>query len=47
MENNNRILVGSRNIVYEDIVSEIVKLDCDGVVRLYEYCASIEEGLLG
>jgi len=47
MENNNRVLVGERWIVYKEIVEEIVKLDCDGVVRVYNKCENIGEGLLG
>ena len=47
MENNNRILVDRKWIVYLDIERDVVKLDCDDVVRLYKKCESIGEGLLG
>jgi hypothetical protein len=48
MKNNkSSLLIENKWIVYRYIVKEIVKLDCDGVVRLYEKCESIEEGLLG
>ena len=47
IENKSSLLVYKKWIVYREIVREIVKLDCDGVVRLYEKCESIEEGLLG
>jgi hypothetical protein len=44
---NDRLLVDGQWIVYKEIVKNIVKLDCDGVVRSYEKCESINEGLLG
>ncbi len=48
MENNkSSLLVGNKWIVYREIVKDVVKLDVDNVVRLYEKCESIEEGLLG
>jgi hypothetical protein len=45
--NNSSVVVNEKWIVYRDIVKDVVKLDCDGVVRLYKKCESIEEGLLG
>lgn len=47
MENENRILVDRKWIVYLEVFEEIEKLDCDGVVRKYNKCKSIGEGLLG
>lgn len=44
---NNRLLVDKRWIVNLEFFVEIEKLDCDGVVRVYNKCLSIGEGLLG
>ena len=44
---NEDVLIDNRWIVYKKVVREIVKLDCDGVVRMYNKCESIDEGLLG
>jgi len=46
-ENNNRMLVDRKWMVNMEVFDEIEKLDCDGVVRVYKKCKSIEEGLLG
>jgi hypothetical protein len=44
-ENNNGVFRVGKSIVYGESVREVAKLDCDGVVRLYNLWSVDEEVL--
>ena len=44
---NDRMMVDRKWMVNLEVFEEIVKVDVDGVVRVYNKCKCIEEGLLG
>ena len=41
------LLISSHHIVYIEVYHDYPHLDADGVLRIYEQCESIDEGLLG